>query len=60
MYRYTVKFDNDEKQFKFNGKAKEFFGVKVYVSRPLKRSFEASIRNIFINPEGKTIILFFK
>lgn len=55
MYRYSVKVDNDEKHFKINDKAKEFFDVKVYVSNPSRSAAEGSIRNIFINPGGKTI-----
>ena len=53
-YIYSVKIDNDEKVTKFNDKAKEFFDVKVYSSIPLYPA-EGSIRNMLINPEGKTI-----
>ena len=54
-YRYSVKVDNDEKHFKYNDKAEEFFDVKVYSSIPIKVPTEGTIRNLFINPEGETI-----
>ena len=55
-YIHSLKIDNDEKYYmKLMSRAKEFFGVKVYLSNPSMTPAEGSIRNIFINPEGKTI-----